>query len=68
MGLSFRGLTHQHLGIANITQGDLMTALKATPLASLEAVIAINVIEHFNKDEIIDLLDAIHALLRPICY
>ncbi|MEI6839068.1 MAG: class I SAM-dependent methyltransferase [Alcaligenaceae bacterium] len=55
----------KQLGIANITQGDLMAALRATPPASLDAVIAFDVIEHFTKDELIDLVDAIHAALKP---
>lgn len=55
----------QHLGIANVTQGDLMAALKATPPDSLDAVIAFDVIEHFTKDELIDLVDAIHCTLKP---
>jgi len=34
----------RQLGIANITEGDLMVALKAIPPASLDAVIAFDVI------------------------
>lgn len=41
------------LGIANIQQGDLMETLKAIPPASLDAVVAFDVIEHFSKDELI---------------
>jgi len=55
----------QQLGIANITQGDLLAAIKATPRASLDAVIAFDVIEHFTKDELIDLVDGIHDALKP---
>jgi 2-polyprenyl-3-methyl-5-hydroxy-6-metoxy-1,4-benzoquinol methylase len=55
----------RQLGIANITQGDLMAALKAIPPASLDAVITFDVIEHFTKDELIDLVDAIHGALKP---
>jgi cyclopropane fatty-acyl-phospholipid synthase-like methyltransferase len=53
------------LGIANISQGDLMATLKATQPASLDVVIAFDVIEHFTKDELIDLVDAIHLALKP---
>lgn len=52
------------LGITNIAKGDLMATLKATPPASLDAVVAFDVIEHFTKDELIDLVDAIHATLK----
>jgi 2-polyprenyl-3-methyl-5-hydroxy-6-metoxy-1,4-benzoquinol methylase len=55
----------RQLGIANITQGDLMAVLKAIPPASLDTVIAFDVIEHFTKDELIDLVDAIHDALKP---
>jgi 2-polyprenyl-3-methyl-5-hydroxy-6-metoxy-1,4-benzoquinol methylase len=55
----------KRLGIANITQGDLMTTLKALPPASLDVVIAFDVIEHFTKNELIDLVDAIHSVLKP---
>jgi cyclopropane fatty-acyl-phospholipid synthase-like methyltransferase len=53
------------LGINTITQGDLMTTLKDIPVASLDAVVAFDVIEHFTKDELIDLVDAIHSVLKP---
>ncbi len=53
------------LGISNIAQGDLMATLKAIPSASLDTVVAFDVIEHFTKDELIDLVDAIHAVLKP---
>lgn len=57
-------LAHK-LGIANIRQGDLMGTLKAMPTSSLDAVIAFDVIEHFTKDELIDLVDAIQQVLKP---
>jgi 2-polyprenyl-3-methyl-5-hydroxy-6-metoxy-1,4-benzoquinol methylase len=53
------------LGINNITQGDLMTTLKDIPATSLDTVVAFDVIEHFTKDELIDLVDAIHSVLKP---
>lgn len=52
------------LGINNVLQGDLMETLKSIPPASLDAVITFDVIEHFTKDELIDLVDAIHAVLK----
>lgn len=55
----------QSLGIANVRQGDLMGTLKALPSASLDAVVAFDVIEHFAKDELIDLVDAVHHVLKP---
>ena len=55
----------QKLGIANIKQGDLMETLKGIPPSSLDVVVAFDVIEHFTKDELIDLVDAIHRVLKP---
>ena len=57
-------LAHK-LGIANIQQGDLMETLKSIPPASLDAVVAFDVIEHFTKDELIDLVDAVYSVLKP---
>lgn len=56
------------LGIANIAQGDLMATLNGTQQASLDVVIAFDVIEHFTKGELIDLVDAIHRVLKPNGY
>lgn len=53
------------LGITNVVQGDLMETLKAIPSESLDTVITFDVIEHFTKDELIDLVDAIHTVLKP---
>jgi cyclopropane fatty-acyl-phospholipid synthase-like methyltransferase len=57
-------LAHK-LGISGVRQGDLMAILGATPAASLDAIVAFDVIEHFTKDELIDLVDAVHAALKP---
>ncbi len=57
-------LAHK-LGIANVRQGDLMETLKTIPPASLDAVVAFDVIEHFTKDELIDLVDAVNDVLKP---
>jgi 2-polyprenyl-3-methyl-5-hydroxy-6-metoxy-1,4-benzoquinol methylase len=55
----------QKLGIANIKQGDLMETLKLVLPSSLDAVVSFDVIEHFTRDELIDLVDAIHGVLKP---
>jgi 2-polyprenyl-3-methyl-5-hydroxy-6-metoxy-1,4-benzoquinol methylase len=57
-------LAHK-LGVANVRQGDLMEALKTIPPASLNAVVTFDVIEHFTKDELIDLVDAVNNALKP---
>ncbi|MCK9367474.1 MAG: methyltransferase domain-containing protein [Metallibacterium scheffleri] len=53
------------LGIAGVQQGDLMQALCDTADASLDVVIAFDVIEHFTKAELIPLVDEVHRVLRP---
>jgi SAM-dependent methyltransferase len=55
----------ERLGIAGIRQGDLMTALRETPEAALDAVVAFDVLEHLTRDEILDAVDAIHRVLKP---
>ena len=53
------------LGIANITQGDLIETLSTVHHESLDAVVAFDVIEHFTKDELIGFVDAVHGVLKP---
>jgi 2-polyprenyl-3-methyl-5-hydroxy-6-metoxy-1,4-benzoquinol methylase len=57
-------LAHK-LGIAKIVRCDLMAALEATTPSSLDAVVSFDVIEHFTKDELIDIADAVHHALKP---
>jgi len=53
------------LGIAGVQQGDLMQALRDATAASLDVVIAFDVIEHFTKAELIPLVDEVHRVHRP---
>lgn len=53
------------LGIPGIEQGDLMTTLKKLPEATLDLVVAFDVIEHFTKDELVDFIDAVFRVLKP---
>lgn len=53
------------LGIPDVEQGDLMQVLAGTPNASLDVVIAFDVIEHFTKAELIPLVDEVHRVLKP---
>lgn len=53
------------LGIDAVQQGDLVDTLESTPPSSLDAVVAFDVIEHFTKDELIDLVDAVRDALKP---
>lgn len=53
------------LGIAGVAQGDLLLSLNERPAESLDAVLAFDVLEHFGRDELIPLVDAVHRVLRP---
>lgn len=53
------------LGIANIRQGNFIETLRTIAPASLDLIIAFDVIEHFTKDELIDLVDAVYVALKP---
>lgn len=56
----------QRLGIPGVESGDLMEWLAATDAASLDVVIAFDVIEHFCKSELIPLVDEVHRVLKII--
>jgi len=53
------------LGIAGVSQGELMQTLHDTPDQSLDVVITFDVIEHFTKAELVPLVDEIHRVLKP---
>lgn len=55
----------QRLGIAGVRQRDLRDALAEVPPGSLDAVIAFDVIEHLDRDELIDVTDAVQRALKP---
>ena len=54
----------QELGTKNVQQADLLPFLAHHP-EQFDLIIAIDVIEHFTKDELVDLLQYIHKALRP---
>jgi SAM-dependent methyltransferase len=54
----------RRLGIDGIKAGEILPTLRATPAASLDAVIAYDVIEHFTKDELIDVTDEVFRTLK----
>lgn len=53
------------LGIPGVVQADLTEHLKALPDNSLDVLVAIDVIEHFTKDELSRLVDDFYRVLRP---
>lgn len=52
------------LGIPGVKQQDLMEAIRGEGDCSYDAVITFDVIEHFTRDELIDLVDSIQRVLR----
>lgn len=54
-----------NLGIEGVRQGELMEVLLSTPDCSQDVVVAFDVIEHFTKIELIELVDEVHRVLKP---
>lgn len=52
------------LGIANIVEGDMLQYLRGR-VAELDVVFATDVLEHLNKDGLLEALDAIMSGLKP---
>jgi len=51
-------------GVAGVSTGDARVHL-ASQTARYDCVVALDVIEHFTKDEIFGVLDAVHNALKP---
>ena len=54
----------KNLGIGNIKEGDLRETLKAAA-SGYDAIVARDVLEHFNKEEILEVLELVFRALRP---
>ena len=54
----------KNIGILNISEGDLFQKLLESPAESFDCVVTFDVLEHFNKNEIIKFVDEIHRVLR----
>jgi 2-polyprenyl-3-methyl-5-hydroxy-6-metoxy-1,4-benzoquinol methylase len=55
-------------GISNVVEGDLMKTLEAMPPDSQDVVVALDVIEHFTKPELVKLIDEVQRVLKPKGY
>ncbi len=53
------------MGIAGVTEGDVLGTLKATAEQSIELVITFDVIEHLTKSELLELADEVRRVLSP---
>jgi len=54
----------QQLGIDGVEFGDVLTTLSLCPDASLDVVIAFDVIEHFTKGELLPFVDQVRRVLK----
>jgi 2-polyprenyl-3-methyl-5-hydroxy-6-metoxy-1,4-benzoquinol methylase len=53
------------LGIEGVERQDLVISLEDTSSASLDVVVTFDVIEHFARNELLTLVDAVYRVLRP---
>jgi 2-polyprenyl-3-methyl-5-hydroxy-6-metoxy-1,4-benzoquinol methylase len=53
------------LGIEGVEQSDVMEALAKEQNASFHCLIAFDLIEHFNRNELIGLVDEVYRVLKP---
>lgn len=49
----------------DVDEGALLQRLASSPAASIDCALAIDVLEHIPRDELLPLLDEIHRVLRP---
>lgn len=53
------------LGIEGVEEGDLRDALADQADTSLDVVVALDVLEHFSRDELLPFVDEVRRVLRP---
>jgi 2-polyprenyl-3-methyl-5-hydroxy-6-metoxy-1,4-benzoquinol methylase len=56
--------TAHRLGIADVREGDLVATLRGLRDASQDVVIAFDVVEHFQKSELLPFVDEVHRVLK----
>lgn len=55
----------RRLGIAGVEEGDVLITLSGLADASQDCIVAFDVIEHFTRVELIDLVDEVRRVLKP---
>ena len=55
----------RQLGVRSVIPGNLVSFLRESDSEIFDVVVAIDVIEHFRKDEVLEILDQAHRVLRP---
>jgi cyclopropane fatty-acyl-phospholipid synthase-like methyltransferase len=58
-------ITAKALGIKGVEKADIFKTLIDKPNEALDCVVTLDVIEHFNKNELISLVDAVYRVLKP---
>lgn len=53
------------LGIEGVVEGDLVQALAVMDAESQDCIVMYDVIEHFSRDELVGVVDAVFRALRP---
>lgn len=64
-GSSEQVLAARRLGIEGVDEGDVVTTLARCPTASLGCVVAFDLVEHFTRDELLNLVDEVRRVLEP---
>jgi SAM-dependent methyltransferase len=55
----------RQLGVRSVVSRDLIPFLRDSDSEMFDVVIAFDVIEHFRKDEVLEIMDHVYNLLRP---
>jgi SAM-dependent methyltransferase len=55
----------RQLGVRSVIPGDLLSFLRDSASEVFDVVVAIDVIEHFRKNEVLEIMDQAHRVLRP---
>lgn len=55
----------RELGIEGVQEGDALATVLGAPASSLDAVVAVDLIEHYTKRESLGLLEAVWRALKP---
>ncbi len=55
----------RELGVKSVIAGDLLEFLRECGGELFDVVVACDVLEHFSKDEVLEILDHAHRVLRP---
>lgn len=53
------------VGLSEVTQGEMLPALKALQAGSLDVLFIMDVLEHLERDELFDVCDAARRALKP---